>query len=61
MIGRESLATYLTGVFRSPVDVRAIRRLDGEGQGEDPKGFGYGVAARGRVPSFAGKTPPSWL
>ena len=43
MIGRESLATYLTGVFRVPVDVRAIRRLGGEGQGEDPKGFGYGV------------------
>ena len=43
MIERESLATYLTGVFRVPVDVRAIRRLGGEGQGEDPKGFGYGV------------------
>ena len=43
MIGRESLDTYLTGVFRVPVDVRAIRRLGGEGQGEDPKGFGYGV------------------
>ena len=37
------LVNYLTGVFRSPVDVRVVRRLGGEGQGEDPKGFGYGV------------------
>jgi hypothetical protein len=47
MIGRQSLATYLTGVFRSAVDVRAIRRLGGEGEAEDPKGFRHGVPSRG--------------
>jgi hypothetical protein len=44
MIEREALATYLAGVFRSPVEVLALRRLKGgPGEREDPKGFGYGV------------------
>jgi hypothetical protein len=44
MIRREALATYLAGVFGGPVEVLALRRLKGgEAEGEDPKGFGYGV------------------
>ena len=57
MIGRESLATYLTGVFRVPVDVRAIRRLGGEGQGEDSKRLRLWRAARGRMRRRGRDTP----
>jgi hypothetical protein len=44
MIGRQALERYLADVFRAPVQVVAVRRLTGgEGDGGDPKGFGYGV------------------
>ncbi len=45
MIGSEALARYLTGVFRGPVEVLSLRRLEvAEGErADDPKGFGYGV------------------
>ena len=43
MFTRETLTRYLTGVFRRPVEVLALRPLKGAGTGEDPKGFGYGV------------------
>jgi phosphotransferase family enzyme len=45
VIRLEALAAYLSGVFRSPVEVVSLRRLkavEGEAR-EDPKGFGYGV------------------
>ncbi len=44
MIEREALARYLAGVFRRPVEIRAVRALKGAAEGgEDPKGFGYGT------------------
>jgi hypothetical protein len=42
MIDGASMAGYLGVVFRASVDVRAIRRLGGDGLHEDPKEFGYG-------------------
>ena len=43
-IGREALASYLASVFGRPVEVLALRRLKaGDADGDDPKGFGYGV------------------
>jgi hypothetical protein len=39
-----ALADYLAGVFAAPVEVRSLRPLGGtDGDGKDPKGFGYGV------------------
>jgi aminoglycoside phosphotransferase (APT) family kinase protein len=43
-IGREALARYLASVFGTPVEVLALRPLKPkDGEGLDPKGFGYGV------------------
>ena len=41
----QTLATYLSGVLRSPVEVVSLRRLKAEegAASDDPKGFGYGV------------------
>ena len=45
VIRPEGLVTYLSGLFREPVEVVSLRRLTaapGESS-DDPKGFGYGV------------------
>ena len=44
MIERGALEAYLSGVYRGPVEVTAMRPLKGPGDAAaDPKGFGYGV------------------
>jgi Ser/Thr protein kinase RdoA (MazF antagonist) len=44
VISRSALAAYLASVLGAPVEIAALRPLQGErGAGEDPKGFGYGV------------------
>jgi hypothetical protein len=44
VIGRETLASYLAGVFGVPVEILALQPLKGTDEaGTDPKGFGYGV------------------
>jgi hypothetical protein len=44
MIGRDAVESYLSGVLGQAVEVLALRRLvAAPGDGDDPKGFGYGV------------------